>query len=121
VADLNDKLYDAFGELVYVLAMSDGELQTEELDTLKKLLNKHEWASEIQWSFDYEKGKARDVADVYNKVKFACFDVGPHPEYAQMLNVLEKVAESSLGVISEEQAVIDRFKHDLIEEFMKRS
>jgi hypothetical protein len=38
-----------------------------------------------------------------------------------MLNVLEKVAESSLGVINEEQAVIDRFKHDLIEEFRKRS
>jgi len=120
MADLNDKLYDAFGELVYVLAMSDGELQSEELSTLESLLKEHKWASEIQWSFNYEKGKARDIEDVYNKVKFACFDVGPHPEYAQMLDVLEKVAASSLGIVEEEQAVIDRFKKDLIDEFRKR-
>jgi len=121
MADLNDKLYDAFGELVYVLAMSDGELQSEELETLDKLLKDHKWGSEIQWSFNYEKGKARNLEEVYNKVKFACFDVGPNPVYAEMLEVLEKVAESSLGVGEEEQSIIDRFKNDLIEEFGKRN
>ncbi|MBT8231568.1 MAG: TerB family tellurite resistance protein [Saprospiraceae bacterium] len=120
MASLDDKLYDAFGELVYALAISDGEVQEEEIQTLNALLEDHPWAKEIKWSFNYEKNKHRNINDVYNKVKFACFDLGPHPEYAKMLEVLEKVAESSLGVVEEEQQIIDKFKADLIEEFMKR-
>lgn len=121
MADLRDKLYDAFGELLYVLAISDGEIQNEEIETLNALLSDHKWANEIAWSFNYEMGKTRDIDDVYNKVKFACFEIGPNPEYALMLDVLKKVAASSLGVVEEEQRVIDQFEKDLLEEFMKRS
>ena len=31
-----EKLYDAFGELIYVIAMADGEIQKEELKAIKQ-------------------------------------------------------------------------------------
>lgn len=115
----NYRLYDAFGELLYVLAKSDGAVQEEEVQTLKKLLKAHSWAKEIEWSFDYENRKESDLEDTYLKVFHACVDIGPNPEYALLLDVLEDVAKSSYGVVEEEQKIIDRFKSDLLREFGK--
>ncbi|MDF1695658.1 MAG: hypothetical protein P1U56_07510 [Saprospiraceae bacterium] len=115
----NSRLYDAFGELLYVLAMADGKVQEEELAELKSLLLAHSWGKEIVWSFNYESNKDGNVEDVYQKVFHACVAIGPNPEYALMLEVLEKVAESSLGVVEEERKVIERFKADLLREFGK--
>lgn len=115
----NYRLYDAFGELLYVLAKADGEVQDEEVKTLQSLLKEHEWAREIEWSFNYEKKKESNIEDTYMKVFYACTDIGPNPEYALMLDVLEKVAESSYGVVEEERVIIERFKADLLKEFSK--
>ena len=115
----NYRLYDAFGELLFVLAKADGEVQQEEIDTLKNLLMSHEWAKEIEWSFNYEMNKENDLEDTYLKVFHACVDIGPNKEYALLLDVLEKVAESSYGVVEEERAIIERFKSDLLREFGK--
>ena len=112
-------MYDAFGELLYVLAKSDGAVQKEEIDTLKDLLLSHEWAKEIEWSFNYELNKENSLEDTYLKVFYACVDIGPNKEYALMLDVLEKVAESSYGVVEEERAIIERFQSDLLREFGK--
>ena len=115
----NYRLYDAFGELLFVLAKSDGEVQDQEIETLKSLLGDHAWAKEIEWSFNYELQKENSLEDTYLKVFHTCVDIGPNPEYALMLDVLEKVAESSFGVVEEERAIIDRFKTDLLREFGK--
>lgn len=113
-------LYDAFGELLYVLAKADGEIQQEEKDELQKIIKAHPWSKEILWSFNYEVRKENNLEDLYHKVLYACFELGPDPEYQFMLEVLEAVAESSLGVVEEERALIERFKKDLIEEFQGR-
>ena len=113
-------LYDAFGELLYVLAKADGEIQQEEKDELQKIIKAHPWSKEILWSFNYEVRKENNLEDLYHKVLYACFELGPDPEYQFMLEVLEAVAESSLSVVEEERALIERFKKDLIEEFQGR-
>ncbi len=115
----NYKLYDAFGELLFVLAKSDGEVQKEEIETLKSLLKYHSWAKEIKWSFNYELNKDNSLEDTYLKVYHACVEIGPNPEYELMLDVLEKVAESSFGIVEEERMIIDRFKSDLLKAFSK--
>ncbi|MEM9546074.1 MAG: TerB family tellurite resistance protein [Bacteroidota bacterium] len=115
----NYRLYDAFGELLYVLAKSDGKVQQEEIETLKSLLHSHSWAKEIEWSFNYEMNKENNLEDTYLKVYHACVDIGPNKEYALMLDVLEKVAASSYGVVEEERAIIERFQSDLLREFGK--
>jgi hypothetical protein len=56
-----EKLIDTFGELIYVLAMSDGAIQEEELVVLKNKLKSHKWGEGIQWSFDYEVEKNNSI------------------------------------------------------------
>lgn len=116
----NTKLYDAFGELLYVLVKADGAFQDIERETLHQILSKHHWAKDILWSFNYESSKNQDVEDLYKKVIYACHDIGPNPEYQFMIEVLEAVAESSLGIEETEKRIIESFKKDLLDEFSKR-
>ena len=116
----NTELYDAFGELIYVLAMADGSIQEEERATLEHILQSHPWSREILWSFNYESNRNNDVEDTYQKVLQKCFEIGPNPEYEFMFEVLEAVAKSSIVLDEKEKAVIDRFKGDLLAEFRSR-
>lgn len=114
-----DQLYDAFGELAYVLAMADGNIQPEEVQQVKQILEQHPRGEDIQWSFDYEARNRRPVEEVYQKVIDACQEVGPDPEYPFLIEMLEKVAAISAGKSPEESQVISGFTSDLIERFRK--
>lgn len=111
------RLYDAFGEMLYVVAMADGIIQEEEKETLSKIVKVHPFGREMQWSFDYETEKEPNVEDLYQKVLNICQDNGPDPEYQMLIEVMEEVAKASSGIDSNEQKVIDRFIHELTERF----
>lgn len=111
-----EKLYEAFGELVYVIAMTDGIIQPEEKDALKKIIANHPWANEIEWSFNYEVEKHQNIDYLYKRVLDLCHKNGPDPEYKFLVEVLEAVANASSDKVSEKE-VIDRFTHDLTEKF----
>ncbi len=113
------QVYDAFGELLFLLAQSDGQIQQVELDMIDELLKAHPWSEEIKWSFDYEVKKGNDLEDLFKKVLYACHDYGPDPEYQFMIDVLEKVAEASAGIDEKERALIEKFKEDLTALFKK--
>ncbi len=117
--DIKDQLYDAFGELIYLMAMTDGALQDEEIKALQETLSKHEWSNAINWSFNYESKRKGDLEDTYKKVLFACFDIGPNPEYTKMIEVMEAVAASHGETTKEERDLVDRFRNDLLTEFAK--
>lgn len=112
-----EKLYDAFGELIYVVAMSDGEIQKEELDAIEKRLADHPWKENIKWSFDYEARKKNPIEDLYKKVISYCEMHGPEPEYAFLIKTLEDVANASNGIDENERKVINSFSADLIAKF----
>lgn len=112
-------LYDAFGELIYLVAMADGGIQQEEISALEKILNNHAWAKEISWSFNYEASKNNNLEDIYKKVIMACHDNGPDPEFTFMIEVMEAVAEASKGKDAAEEARIIGFVHDLTERFRR--
>lgn len=114
-----EQLYEAFGELVYVLAMADGTIQPEELQQVKQILEQHPQGADIQWSFDYEARQQRPVEDVYQKVIDACQAVGPDPEYPYLIDLLEKVAAVYAGKSQEEDKVITGFTADLLERFRR--
>lgn len=111
------KLYDVFGELLYVLAKADGIIQPEEVSKLEELVAGHPWGEEIKWSFDYEVKQNSDVEDLYKKIILFCQDYGPDPEYQFMIDVMEKMAEASAGIDRDEQAVMDGFVKDLTRRF----
>lgn len=108
-------LYEAFGKVLYAVAMADGAIQYEEVHRLKEKLNAHPWAKQIVWSFNFEKSQLtplnkplRDAIDVFE-------DYGPCTEYAYFIEVLEEVAEAFGGTVPQEREVIDFLKEELIE------
>ncbi len=113
-----ERLYDAFGELLYAIAMADGEVQEEEIKILENILHKHSWAKEIKWSFDYEKQKNTDVEEAYSKAIEACKANGPDPEYKYLLDVMHLVADAFEGTVPQEEKLINRFREDLKKQFL---
>ena len=112
-----EKLYDTFGELIYAIAMADGEIQPTEEAILRKILENHPWASQIKWSFNYEKNRHASVDEVYKKVVSFCQSYGPTAEYAEMLDVITQIAAASDGVDFNEEILIESFRRDLIDYF----
>lgn len=113
-----ERLYDAFGELIYALAMCDGAVQSEEIVTLERILNHHPYAKEIKWSFDYESEKKHSVEEAYQKAIIACKENGPDPEYKYLLDVMMEVAEAFDGIVPQEKRFIENFKSDLRQRFI---
>lgn len=111
------KLYEAFGELLYVVAMADGKIQEEEIEVMKQKLADHPWGEDIQWSFDYEVRKGNDLDDLYKKVINYCEMHGPEKEYQFLIDLMEEVAKANAGVDAEEQAVMDNFVRNLTNKF----
>ena len=111
------KLYEAFGELIYVIAMADGKIQEEELEVIEKRLSQHPWGKDMKWSFDYEVKKGRDLDELYKKVIYYCETHGPDEEYDFLISVLEEIAKSSAGIDADEQEVMDSFVNDLCKKF----
>jgi len=112
------KLYDAFGELLYAIAIADGEIQKEEIAALEKLLSEHPWAKEIKWSFDYEFQKAHTVESAYNNAIDICKEYVPNPEYKYLLEVMTQVAGAFGGIVPQEKKIIDKFVIDLKDRFI---
>ncbi|MEL7121778.1 MAG: TerB family tellurite resistance protein [Bacteroidota bacterium] len=112
-----DKLYEAFGELLYCVAMADGAIQTEEVETIERRLSDHPWGEDIKWSFDYEVKKNNSLEELYKKVITYCEMHGPEKEYQFLINLLTEVAAASSGIEKSEQEVIDNFVSDLTEKF----
>lgn len=113
------RLLDAFGELIYSVAIADGIVQPEEIETLKEQLKGHPWAREIQWSFDYELKKNHSLKDTYEKALETLKEHGPHEEYAYLVDVIQKIAASSEGIDRTEGRVISNFQQSLRSHFIQ--
>ena len=120
-----ERLYDAFGELIYALAMADGLVQPEEIQALDTILEGHRWASQIKWSFNYEATKNFDLQEVYKKALDTFTQHGQDEEYVYLIEILKKVAKASDGIDGSEHEMIERFqkdlKHNFISEMEKRN
>ncbi len=107
------KLYSAFGEVIYAIAMADGKVHEEEVTALKNLLANHDWARGVSWSFDYENKQNRKLDEIMTYATRVFKENGPCEEYSFFIDVVEKIAEAHDGIVPEEQKLIDRLKQDL--------
>jgi uncharacterized tellurite resistance protein B-like protein len=115
-----EKLYEAFGELIYAVAKADGVVQGEEVATLEHIVRNHSWAKDIVWSFKYEAQKNNSVEYVYAKAMDIFKEHGPSPEYENLISILKAVAEASHhspASEAKERGIINLFQQDLIEKF----
>jgi len=108
-----EKLYEAFGEMIYVVAKADGLIQAEELQELKKLIKGHPFEESIEWSFIYEDEKSNDLDYLYRKALDTFVQHGPDPSYTYFLDVLKRIAAASDGIDEKERAMIESFQSDL--------
>jgi uncharacterized tellurite resistance protein B-like protein len=114
-----EKLFDAFGELIYALAQADGLVQKEEISALQTILQKYEWASAVEWSFNYEKNRQQPLNQVYANALETFRAFGPTPEYQDLIEIMEAVAQASAGIDAQERKLIDGFQTELKEKFIQ--
>ena len=113
------RLYDAFGELIYTVAIADGIIQEDEVKIIEERLKEFEWGEEVKWSFNYEKKKGSDLKETYLKALETFKDYGPHPDYYNLIELLEDVAKASDGFDRKEGRVISIFNKSLRAHFLE--
>lgn len=113
------RLYDAFGELIYTVAIADGIIQDDEVKVIEERLQEFEWGEEVKWSFNYEKKKGSDLKETYLKALETFKEYGPHPDYYNLLELLEDVAKASDGFERKEGRVISIFNKSLRAHFLE--
>lgn len=113
------RLYDAFGELIYTVAIADGIIQDDEIKVIEDRLKEFEWGEEVKWSFNYEKKKGSDLKDTYLKALDTFKEYGPHPDYYNLIELLEDVAKASDGFEKKEGRVISIFNKSLRAHFLE--
>ena len=115
----SEKLYETLGELIYVVAKADGVISESEKSALKEMLKGHSFATEINWSFNYETSKEKSVNEVYDKVLAVCHRIGPSPVYEEFIEAMNTIAKADNKVDQEEAVILNSFSKDLIERFTK--
>jgi uncharacterized tellurite resistance protein B-like protein len=113
--NLNKNVLDVFGRIIYAVAKSDGEVQEEETAVIQDIIDNHSWAQEIELSFAIESALDEDSNIVFDDAieAFKFNEIGDHA--SEFVGLLEKIAEAHDGIVSEEKALIDRFKTRLEE------
>ncbi len=100
------RLYDAFGEIIYAVAIADGDVSEKKLTTLKNALIGHPYAEQILWSFCYEKSKGNKLNDAYKRSIQTLLDNGPHMDYVFLFDTLQQIANTNNRMNKKEGRVI---------------
>ncbi len=118
-----ENLYYAAGELAYAIARADGEVQNEERNKFLEILNGEldpagqQATGEIIFKLMDKRGHF-DPAATY---EFAMNTIRNNGHYLspalkeRFVNLLEKVAAAYPPVTSEENALLNRFRSDILE------
>lgn len=114
-----EKLYEAFGELIYAIAKADGLIQEEEISALEEILKNHPWAKDVKWSFDYEVKKQNPFEEVFAKALDTFQQYGPSNEYVELMGVIEEIAKASKGVDDKEKEMMQTIQVNMMEIFMQ--
>ena len=106
-----NKFYDAIGELIYAMNTA---APPKAIEALKKTVDGHDWADEIQWSFKYELNKQKNRMDVYRQAFDTFKSHGPDREYKYLIEMLNDF-EYYTGTIGRHQtdSIKNQFINDL--------
>jgi len=107
---LSTEALDIFGKIIYAVAKADGEVQASEVEVIRHVIDNHEWAQEVELSFEIERELDEDADTIFaNAMELFKFDeVRDH--YDDFIDLLEKIADAHDGIVAEEKAMIDKFK-----------
>jgi len=114
-----EDVYHAFGELMYAVALADGEIQQEEIIRFNKIIEKHQFAHKIKWSFFHEQEENTPLKVALEKALKTLTTYGPFEDLPFLFKALEEIALAFNGIVIEERNLIDNFRKDLHEQFKK--
>lgn len=109
-----EKLFEAFGELLYAVAKIDGSVQQEEIEKMKALFQYKKGGEQVIWSFSYENQHNNKVKDAYEKALDVMIEYGAYEDYPEFIRILSEVANASNGISESEKFIISRFEEDLL-------
>ncbi len=113
------RLHDAFGEIIYAVAIADGLIQEEELKLIDEKLAQFSWGEDAKWSFNWERKKETQLKEAYLKALDTLKENGPTKSYYDLINILEEVAKVSDGFEKKEGRVISIFNKSLKSHFLE--
>lgn len=113
------RLHDAFGEIIYAVAIADGLIQEEELKLIDEKLAQFSWGEDAKWSFNWERKKETQLKEAYLKALDTLKENGPTKSYYDLINILEEVAKISDGFEKKEGRVISIFNKSLKSHFLE--
>ncbi|MFK7774841.1 MAG: TerB family tellurite resistance protein [Saprospiraceae bacterium] len=113
------RLHDAFGEIIYAVAIADGLIQEEELKLIDEKLAQFSWGEDAKWSFNWERKKETKLKEAYLKALDTLKENGPTASYYDLINILEEVAKASDGFEKKEGRVISIFNKSLRSHFLE--
>ena len=113
------RLHDAFGEIIYAVAIADGLIQEEEIKVIDEKLAQFDWGEDAKWSFNWERKKETKLKDAYLKALETLKENGPTPVYYDLIKLLEEVAKASDGFERKEGKVISIFNKSLKSHFLE--
>lgn len=112
-----EKLYDAFGELLYAVLKVEGKVRRDLLVRLEEILCQYKWGKTALWSFNYEEDHKSSIEDAYQKAFYAFKDYGPNEDYQSFFDMMDKINDQYLLLGQKGKRTFERFKRKLRESY----
>lgn len=115
-----EKVYEAFGELLYAVARSEGKVKQKTIDHLENILKKYTWGNEAIWSFKYEKEHKKSFEETYDHAVDIFIEYGPFEEYEKFFELIEEINQEDNSIFGNRgQKILINFKKKLHRAFME--
>ena len=115
-----EELYDSFAELLFSIAMADGEIDEEETQELNRLIGNHPLRSRIDNLMkEHDEDSELSIVKSYKSTLSLCKQLGTDSEYAFLIKVLEDFSKVSKSEEDDEEedlneVIIEGLKQQLL-------
>ncbi|MEM1136762.1 MAG: hypothetical protein AAGI07_13070 [Bacteroidota bacterium] len=115
-----EKVYEAFGELLYAIARSEGKVKQATEEHVEMMLKKYTWGNEAIWSFKYEKKRKNSFEETYDHAISTFIEYGPFEEYKTFFELLDEIHQQKNSIFGERgKKILSNFKKKLQRAFME--
>ena len=116
-----DRLFDAFGELLYAILHADQNIKDKNtyLDITDQIARKYRITKHIDWNIDYQRRNAHSLENSYMRALMACRDNGPDPDYIDLFDLLKYTTDLNKNLTAENKEFVGGFQNALKEIFIQ--
>lgn len=109
-----DKLYHAFGELLYAISLADGGIQKKEKEVIIEALKGHDMVNVVLNAIKDQESRNIGVDEAFKSALVTLKAHGPFEEYNDFYKILKEVAKSYEGIASGESRLLEIFNKEFL-------